>query len=393
MPEPKMLPDAEEAVRNRYSKAAVAGEQSLCCPTTYDSKLLAAIPEEVLERDYGCGDPTRYLHPGESVLDLGSGAGKVCFIASQVVGPSGCVLGVDVNEEMLAVARRNAPEVARRLGFANVEFRKGKIQDLAVDLEKLEAWLRENPVRTVEDLGRLESTVGHLKATEPMIPDASMDVVISSCVLNLVRTEDRHRLFSEIFRVLRRGGRAVISDIVSDEEIPEPLKADPELWSGCISGAFREDLFLEAFEQAGFYGITILERPEEPWRTVEGIEFRSMTLMAYKGKEGPCWDRKHAVVYRGPFREVQDDDGHVLRRGVRTAVCEKTFHIYSQEPYRAHLELIPPRVLVPLEEAPPFPCSRGALRRHPKETKGEEYRVTTEPRACESGNGASKGCC
>jgi len=394
MPElSKMLPDAEEAVRHRYSKAAVAVEQSLCCPTAHDPELLAAIPEEVLKRDYGCGDPTRYLRPGERVLDLGSGAGKICFIASQVVGPFGRVLGVDINEGMLAVARRNAPELARRLGFANVEFRKARIQDLALELERLEVWLKENPVRTVEDLGRLESAVGHLRATEPMIHDDSIDVVVSNCVLNLVRPQDKPKLFSEIFRVLRRGGRAVISDIVSDEEVPEHLQADPELWSGCVSGAFREDLFLEAFEEAGFHGITILERQEEPWCTVEGIEFRSMTMMAYKGKEGPCWDQKHAVVYRGPFREVEDDDGHVLRRGVRTAVCEKTFHIYSQEPYRAHLELIPPRVPIPLEEAPPFACSSGALKRHPKETKGEGYRVTTDPRTCGSGNGVSGGCC
>src|SRR5439155_14620505 len=81
--------------------------------------------------------------------------------------------------------------------------------------------------------------------------------------------------------------------------------------------------------------MTVLERAEAPWRTVEGIEFRSLTVVAHKGKEGPCWDQKHAVVYRGPFRQVEDDDGHVLRRGVRTAVCEKTFQIYAAEPYRA----------------------------------------------------------
>jgi SAM-dependent methyltransferase len=144
-------------------------------------------------------------------------------------------------------------------------------------------------------------------------------VVVSNCVLNLVKPQDKQKLFSEIFRVLRRGGRTVISDIVSDEDVPENLKADPNLWSGCISGAFREDLFLEAFEQAGFYGTRILERQQDPWRTVEGIEFRSVTVVAYKGKEGPCLDQKHAVVYRGPFRHVEDDDGHILKRGIRAA--------------------------------------------------------------------------
>ncbi len=390
----KMIPsDQEGAVRNRYSRGALTVERDLCCPTSYDPRLLEAIPEEVLERDYGCGDPSRYLSPGETVLDLGSGAGKFCFVASQIVGPSGGVIGVDMNDDMLGVARRNAPEVARRLGYANVEFRKGKIQDLALDLEKLDAWLERNPVQTTSELGHLDAAVSHLRAAEPMIPDHSIDVVVSNCVLNLVKPEDKQKLFSDIFRVLRRGGRAVISDIVSDEEVPDPLKEDPELWSGCISGAFREDLFLEAFEQAGFYGISLLERLQDPWRTVEGIEFRSVTVAAYKGKEGPCWDQKHAVVYRGPFRQVEDDDGHILKRGIRTAVCEKTFGIYSQSPYRPHFELIPPHALIPLEEAKPFPCSQGALTRHPKETKGEDYRVTTEARACGSDNGSKGGCC
>ena len=400
--DPESLRRVEEAVRERYSRGAVSAQQGLCCPASYDADLLRFIPQEVLDRDYGCGDPTRHLRAGETVLDLGSGAGKVCFTASQVVGSSGRVIGVDMNDEMLAVARRNAPEVARRLQYANVEFRKGKIQDLALDLEKLEAWLTESPVQTAADLGRLESTIERLRAAEPLIPDDSIDVVVSNCVLNLVKPQDKQKLFSEIFRVLRRGGRAVISDIVSDEDVPEHLKADPDLWTGCVSGAFREDLFLEAFEQAGFYGISLLERQQEPWRTVEGIEFRSVTVVAYKGKEGPCRDQKHAVVYRGPFRQVEDDDGHFLRRGIRTAVCEKTYRIYSEEPYRSHFELVPPRILVPLEEAPPFPCRRGAsqtlsevegLKRHPKETKGEDYRVTTEARPCGTGDDSEGECC
>ena len=387
------MSQVEEAVRDRYSRGAVTAEPNLCCPTNYDPKLLELIPQEVLERDYGCGDPTRLLQPGQTVLDLGSGAGKVCFLASQVVGPAGRVIGVDMNDEMLGVARRNMPVVASRLGYANVEFRKGKIQDLALDLEKLEAWLLKNPVQTAADIGRLESAMERIRAAEPLVPEGSVDVVVSNCVLNLVKPDDKQKLFSEVCRVLRRGGRAVISDIVSDEDVPDHLKADPDLWSGCISGAFREDLFLEAFEQAGFYGVTLLNRQQEPWQTIEGIEFRSVTVAAYKGKEGPCRDQKHAVVYRGPFKKVEDDDGHVLRRGIRTAVCEKTFNIYSQDPYGPHFELVPPRVLIPLEQAPPFPCGRGALKRDPKETKGEDYRVTTEPGQCCTGEGSEGGCC
>ncbi len=375
--------DPEAAVRERYSAGALRPEADLCCPERGgDPALLEAIPAEVRERDYGCGDPSRHLRPGETVLDLGSGAGKGCFVASQVVGESGRVIGVDMNDEMLALARRAAPEVARRIGFANVEFRKGRIQDLRLDREWLDRMLRERPIASEGDLARLESEIAAARADRPLVPDGSVDVVISNCVLNLVRPEDKEALFAEIFRVLRPGGRAVISDIVSDEEVPDHLRADPELWSGCISGALQEERFLGAFERAGFHGITLAERQATPWRTVEGIEFRSATVVAHKGEAGPCLDQKHAVVYRGPFRQVEDDEGHLLRRGVPVAVCERTFRIYSREPYRPHVELVPPRVLVPLSEAPEFPCAKGLLRRDPRETKGGDYRLTTEAAPC-----------
>jgi arsenite methyltransferase len=381
--------NVEEAVRRRYSEGARQSEASLCCPVSYDPRFLKAIPQEVLDRDYGCGDPSRHLHEGETVLDLGSGTGKICFIASQVVGPTGKVIGIDMNEDMLAVARRNAPLVAEQIGYANVEFRKGKIQDMALNLEALELWLGMNPVRTVEDLGNLESFIAEMRTRMPLVPDNSVDVVISNCVLNLVRPEDKRQLFNELFRVLRRGGRVVISDITSDEVVPAHLQNNAELWSGCISGALHEDEFLRAFEEAGFYGITVLDRQAAPWRTVEGIEFRSMTVAAYKGKEGQCWERKQAVVYKGPFKQVEDDDGHVLRRGARVAVCEKTFGIYQREPYRSHFEFIEP-----IESPPavvPFPCGKGVRLRDPRETKGQDYRATSQPNA--STCGPESGCC
>jgi SAM-dependent methyltransferase len=394
MDEPRT--DVEEAVRERYSAGAKAQEAALCCPVAYDPKLLEAIPQEVIERDYGCGDPTRHLRSGETVLDLGAGTGKACFIASQVVGPEGRVIGIDMNDDMLDLARRSAPVVAERVGWGNVSFHKAKIQDLRLDRAWLDERLRARPVTGEADLHALETEMAAQRDTNPVVPDDSVDVVISNCVLNLVRPDEKQALFAEIFRVLRRGGRAVISDIVCDEDVPEHLQRDPELWSGCISGTLREDRFLDAFTDVGFYGVQIFERQAEPWRTVEGIEFRSMTLVAYKGKEGACWDQKHAVVYRGPFRQVEDDDGHVLRRGVRVAVCEKTFGIYSREPYRSHFEMIPPRELIPLETAPPFPCTGGTLLRHPRETKGANYALTTEaaPAACgPPTNGGGGSCC
>ena len=167
-----------------------------------------------------------------------------------------------------------------------------------------------------------------------------------------------------------------ISDIVSDEDVPEHLRKDPELWSGCISGAFREDRFLRAFEDAGFYGIRIAARQSQPWRTVEGIEFRSLTVVAFKGKQGPCFERNQAVVYRGPFKKVEDDDSHVYYRGERMAVCDKTFRLLQKEPYAGQFERVEPREPIPLESAEPFDCTRSK-RRDPRETKGLDYDATT----------------
>ena len=377
----------EYVVRRRYAAGAKEQADKLCCPVDYDSKYLKAIPPEVIERDYGCGDPSRYVREGETVLDLGSGTGKICFIAAQIVGPKGKVIGVDMTDEMLEVARRNAPTVAERIGFANVEFRKGRIQDLALDLELLDQQLKGNPITDAASFLAADELAEELRVKHPLIASDSVDVVISSCVLNLVEPKSKRHLFDEIFRVLKKGGRVVISDIVSDEEVPEEMQQDPELWSACVSGAFTEEGLLAAFERAGFYGIQILKRDLDPWRTVQGIEFRSVTVEAFKGKQGECFERNQAVIYRGPFKEVLDDDNHRMERGKGYAVCDKTYHLYKRAPYREFFELVDPIVDVPSAEAKPFDCSRTALR-HPKETKGQNYDVTTEAnnQCCDGGS-------
>jgi arsenite methyltransferase len=266
--------------------------------------------------------------------------------------------------------------VADRIGHANVEFRYGMIQDLRLDLALLEEELVRRPVRSSEDFLRLRHLQEALRREHPLIEDDSVDCVVSNCVLNLVRQEDRKTLFAELFRVLKFGGRAAISDIVSDETVPEEMKRDPELWSGCLSGAFREDEFLNAFEAAGFYGIEIAKRAKDPWRTINGIEFRSVTIVAYKGKQGPCLERNQAVVYRGPFKKVEDDDGHIYCRGERMAVCDKTFQLLTRAPYEGLFDGIEPRVLIPLEVAGSFNCKRATIR-DPRETKGYDYEATT----------------
>ena len=376
-------------VGERYSAAAQASEAALCCPVEYDTRYLAVIPDEIIEKDYGCGDPSIHVNSGDSVLDLGSGGGKSCYIAAQVAGPEGRVIGVDMNDDMLALARKHRPTVAAELGFDNVEFRKGKIQDLKLDRDRLDEWLRENPVADEAGLRRLEEETARLSRSEPMIADDSIDVVTSNCVLNLVGDDEKRELFSEAHRVLRRGGRAAISDIVSDEPVPAHLKADPTLWSGCVSGAMQEEEFLAAFEAAGFYGIRLAKRDERPWTTVEGIEFRSVTVVAYKGKEGECWDHNEALIYKGPFKNVTDDDGHTFVRGQRAAVCRKTSEIYSREPYAEYFEPVEP--LTPVAEPTPFRCNGATLVKDPRETKGQEYdaNIAVEGDCCDP----SESCC
>jgi ubiquinone/menaquinone biosynthesis C-methylase UbiE len=328
----------ESSVRARYSLAAQAREAALCCPVDYDRRYLEVIPTEVIERDYGCGDPSRYVRPGETVLDLGSGGGKICFIAAQVVGAEGRVIGVDMNDEMLELARRSAPRVADELGYANVAFHKAKIQDLALDRDALDGYLREHPIRSEADLQACESHCEQLRQRRPLIADDSIDAVVSNCVLNLVDPTERGRMFAELFRVLKPGGRAVISDIVSDRPVPLALQRDAELWSGCISGAYQQTAFLDAFTAAGFVGPRIADLQSEPWQTVAGIEFRSMTVVAYKPTAAAADDAGEAttLVYRGPFASVTDDAGRSYRRGEPFSVRGTERVELTTAPYGEH---------------------------------------------------------
>jgi ubiquinone/menaquinone biosynthesis C-methylase UbiE len=367
--------DHEAAVLQRYGHAAEKVDACLCLPVSYDKNLLKVIPDEILEKDYGCGDPSRYVKAGETVLDLGSGSGKACYIIAQIVGAQGKVIGVDFNPPMLALARKYQKSIGEKLGYHNVEFRRGKIQDLTTNLELIDQHLQDDPVHSVADLARLEEFEGKIRREQPLIADGSVDVIVSNCVLNLVRPEDKKKLFAEMYRVLKRGGRLAISDIVSDEPVPEHLARDPNLWSACVSGAFQEEEFLRAFEEAKFHGIQIEEFSSEPYQTVEGIEFRAITVTAYKGKEGPCIERNQAVIYRGPWKQVVDDDGHTLERGARMAVCDKTFKLYSQSPYAGQLILVPPRNEIAREDASVFDCARDH-KRCPRETKGMEFKLT-----------------
>jgi ubiquinone/menaquinone biosynthesis C-methylase UbiE len=327
-----MIHDIETSVIKRYEAGAKEHQPNLCCPTDYEPQFLTVIPPEIIAKDYGCGDPTRYVNQGEIVLDLGSGAGKNCYIIAQKVGQNGQVIGVDFNEEMLNLARKYQAEIAEKLGYHNTKFIKGKIQDLKLPLELVELWLKKNPIGNLDQVRTFEAECDRLREEATLIKDNSVNVVVSNCVLNLVKPRDKQQLFAEIYRVLKTGGRAIISDIVCEQDLSPELINDTELWSGCIAGAFREDLLLAMFKEAGFVGIEILARQAEPWQVIKGIEFRSLTVRAYKLKPSSCCaSPEEVIIYRGPWQQVEDEQGNIFKRGEKIKVTWQTYQNLTQQ--------------------------------------------------------------
>jgi SAM-dependent methyltransferase len=246
-----------------------------------------------------------------------------------------------------------------------VRFLKGKIQDLSLDVAAMEVWLARNPVTDTRGLAALQAWQTEQKRRTPLVPDNSVDLVISNCVLNLVDEDEKLAVVREIFRVLKPHGRVAISDIVADEPVPEALKTDPQLWSGCISGAFTETAFQHAFVQAGFVATGIDTWSPAAWQVVDGIEFRAVTLVAQKPSDQPCIDKGHAVIYRGPFASVTDDEGHLFPRGERMEVCKRTYQLLMQGDYRAHFIGIEP---VSEPAGTPY-CAPTGTRRPASESK------------------------
>jgi len=373
----------ETEVSERYAGGAKEVEASLCCPVDYDVELLKILPQEIIDKDYGCGDPSRYVQTGDCVLDLGSGGGKICYMAAQLVGDKGSVIGIDMTDEMLALARKYQPEMAEKLGSDRVDFRKGYIQDLALDLNALKEYQAKSDLDETTDVEKIEAWKEKQKLEAPLVKGNSVDLVVSNCVLNLVAEQHRTQMINEIFRVLKPGGRVAISDIVSDEIVPQHLRDDPHLWSGCISGAFQEKAFLDAFIAAGFVAVAYDKWDQEPWQTVEDIEFRSVTITAVKPEEIPLLDKGQAVIYKGPFAEVRDDLDNVFPRGERIAVSDRTFRYLMEGPVSESFIGI---------SAADFPsdqkfCKAAGTLRPAKETKGGSHSGGS------SSGTESSGCC
>ncbi len=314
----------QSAVLSTYSDGAKEVQAALCCPVDYDTSLLKMLPQEIVEKDYGCGDPSRYVRKGDTVVDLGSGGGKICYMAAHLAGENGQVIGVDMNDDMLDLAKKYQNEMAKKIGGDRVRFVKGHIQDLALDLDALDQYLSKNPANSANAYHDMLTWQAKQRSESPLIANNSVDLVISNCVLNLVSDDEKTQLINEIFRVLKPGGRVAISDIVSDEYVPDHLKADAELWSGCISGAFQEQEFAQVFIDAGFVGACYDKWDTTPWQTVEGIEFRSVTLTASKPLTSNG-DKTYELIYQGPFAEIYDDYGNLFMRGEKTKVDAQSY--------------------------------------------------------------------
>jgi arsenite methyltransferase len=239
--------------------------------------------------------------------------------------------------------------------------------DLRTDYEWLEQRLRDEPVDSLTDFFRLKEALTRKGQQQPLVADGSFDFAIVS-ELNAVRLPQLLPCLREILRSLANQGRLILNCLVSDE----PL-ADDQLGSltpdNSIEHIPTEYGLLAVLEKAGFYGVEITCWDKRPVHTIQSIEVRSVEVKAFKGKDGPCYDANQAVIYRGPWQRVHDDDGHVYRRGERTAVCEKTYRLLTSEPYQTHFIPMPPHVPVPVENLLPFDC-HGVSTRDPKVTKG-----------------------
>lgn len=296
------IDEITQKVSDRYAKAANTGEQ-MCCPTSYDMKHLKTfIPEEVLKISYGCGTPAglKTVQAGETVLDIGSGGGIDCFEASRLVGPAGRVIGIDMTDTMLEIARKNTPVVAANLGYpvSNVEFRKGLADALPVD-------------------------------------QGTIDLIISNCVINLA--PDKRKVFREMYRVAKPGGRFTISDIVSDQTVPQYLVHDTQKWGDCLSGALTLTEYMNGMTAAGFLGIHLVKF--SPWRMIDGLHFFSVTLTGYKLPSAATFSSFRSATLRGPFSRLVNERGTVYQRGIPQFVTSEEAQLLGTPPFTKHFLL------------------------------------------------------
>jgi len=327
-----------QKVRNYYGRTLKRTSDlktSACCPPEaapeYIRKVLPYIVDEVKERFYGCGSPVPPAIEGCRVLDLGCGTGRDVFIASKLVGPEGYVIGVDMTEDQLAVARRNLKLQMERFGYKkpNVEFHPGYIEDL-------------------RGIG---------------IDDNSMDVVISNCVINL--SADKRAVFSEVFRVLKPGGEFYFSDVFADRRLPEHLKDDPVLVGECLAGAMYIEDFRRLLLELGIRDFRVVSRRKisidnpEIEQKIGMANFYSITIRAFKlyNLEDRCEDYGQIAIYKGNIAEFPHyfelDNHHRFITGKPMPVCGNTASMLQESRFGKHFEVIGDRSV----HYGLFPCS------------------------------------
>ncbi|RGB31642.1 arsenite methyltransferase [Rhizophagus diaphanus] len=315
---------AIESVKDYYSNVLKTNKDlktSACCAKDSIPENVKAIMKdihpEVLSKFYGCGSPVPPALKGKTVLDLGSGSGRDCFILSKLVGPEGKVIGIDMTDEQLEVANNHISYHMDRFGYdkPNVIFKKGYIEDL--------------------------QAAG--------IESESIDVVISNCVLNL--STNKKKAFSEIFRVLKTGGELYFSDVFSGSRIPEALVKDPVLFGECLSGALYIEDFRRIITSLGYPEYRILSKlkinlnDSEVKQKVGMIDFYSITVRTFKLPfEDRCENYGQVATYKGTIEEAPVsfvlDDHHVFKVNESIPVCGNTFMILQKTRYAEHFDVI-----------------------------------------------------
>lgn len=314
-----------DQVKDYYGKVLSSQKDlktSACCTTDAlplrHRQILGQIEDEILTKFYGCGSPIPPAIEGCTVLDLGSGTGRDVYLASALVGEAGRVIGVDMTDEQLEVARRHIPAMTERFGFnqPNVEFRQGYIEDLA----------------------------------GAGIGDNSVDLVISNCVINL--SPDKERVFGEIFRVLKPGGELYFSDVFAGRRVPDEIRRDPVLHGECLAGALYIEDFRRLLQRLGCadYRRMSCRRIELNNPELEAkagmIDFYSITVRAFKLDclEDICEDYGQVAIYRGTIADHPHhfdlDDHHRFITGKPLLVCGNTAAMLQQTRFAPHFEII-----------------------------------------------------
>jgi ubiquinone/menaquinone biosynthesis C-methylase UbiE len=313
-----------ESVKEYYGKVLQTNQDlktSACCTTesmpAYLREILKDVHDEVKDKFYGCGSPIPMALEGKTVLDLGSGSGRDCFILSKLVGPTGRVIGVDMTDEQLDVARKHAEYHTKKFGYRepNLMFKKGYIEDL--------------------------QSAG--------IENSSIDVVVSNCVVNLSPAKDR--VFSEVFRVLKPGGELYFSDVFSSRRIPKELTQDPVVVGECLGGALYMEDFRRLLANLGCRDYRLTARSkismfsDEINRKVGLIEFYSMTVRAFKlDLEDRCEDYGQLATYLGTIGEARHsfmlDDHHIFETGKPMLVCGNTALMLEQTRLAKHFKVV-----------------------------------------------------